>query len=132
MSNLPVALQKILNCLLHLFRTLDFNLMHASLVHDTRKCLTKRLQIQECSLRTSLTRISVTSLLPFPFKVCSERTIDFHLMLTKMLTLEIFFLPIRRKSAARAICFLLIRSISLQAIFTVIPVQHYMIYVFCL
>ena len=80
MSNLPVALQKILNCLLHLFRTLDFNLMHASLVHDTRKCLTKRLQIQECSLRTSLTRISVTSLLPFPFKVCSERTIDFHFL----------------------------------------------------
>ena len=69
MSNLPAALQKILNCLLHLCRILDFNLVHASLVHDTHKCLTKSSQIQECPLRTSLTRIALTSLSPFPFKV---------------------------------------------------------------
>ena len=82
MSNLPAALQKIFNCPSHLCRTLDFNLVHASLVHDTHKCLTKRSQIEECSLRTSLTRTSATSLSPFPFKVCSERTIDFHFLNT--------------------------------------------------
>jgi len=41
MSNLLAVLQKILNCPSHSRLTFEFNL-----IHNTHKCLTKRLQIQ--------------------------------------------------------------------------------------